>query len=255
MSVPANVLPQTGAGSVGSFIRLRARAIISRNYARDYLRRTLDDDRADRPNDFILTLAEIDIADQILSNIVSNYNSTFSASINVMLFHQYEKRYTQPHDDTVWGGIEETSRLVAMWCDYAIVIVEGLSDVRQVQAVFHNARDVILGNKTIHATNVGEHIEISGGNVGYSQHFDQCDLSQLQVELTQLRSALRFQAVTAEQELAAAHIGMAQESAARGDRVGVIENLKKAGKWAFEVSTKIGEGVATAAIKAALGFG
>src|SRR5262249_17480764 len=85
----------------------------------------------------------------------------------------------------------------------------------------------------------------SGGNI---------DLNQLGHELTELRSALSKQASEPNQFVALGEVAAAEKAAKGGDGPGALEHLKKAGTWVWDVATKIGVGVATAAAKSALGF-
>jgi hypothetical protein len=49
-------------------------------------------------------------------------------------------------------------------------------------------------------------------------------------------------------------IAAAEKAAGEGNGPKVLEHLKKAGSWVWDVVTKIGIGVATAAAKTALGI-
>jgi hypothetical protein len=80
------------------------------------------------------------------------------------------------------------------------------------------------------------------------------DLSSLAEELAILREALRSQAQEPGHFTALSEITSAENAAREGNGPVVLEHLKKAGTWVWDVATKIGIGVATAAAKAALGF-
>jgi len=79
------------------------------------------------------------------------------------------------------------------------------------------------------------------------------DLHALIYGLQELRTAMRQEANTPDHDVSIGEVAAAQTAAAAGNGSKVIEHLKNAGKWAFDVSTKIGISVATAAIKTALG--
>ncbi|MHB8856138.1 MAG: hypothetical protein ACYC6K_05905 [Bellilinea sp.] len=83
---------------------------------------------------------------------------------------------------------------------------------------------------------------------------DTLDLSDLANELSELKEAMTHQAETPEHELSIGAISAAQKAAKNGDGPKAIEYLKSAGKWSFDVATKIGIGVVTALIKSELGF-
>ncbi|AZC86678.1 hypothetical protein C4K29_0345 [Pseudomonas chlororaphis subsp. piscium] len=78
------------------------------------------------------------------------------------------------------------------------------------------------------------------------------DLPTLAAELSTLRSSMRSQATEVEHDLAVASIGAAESAAKKQDGAGALEHLKSAGKWAFDVATKIGVGVAAKAIETAI---
>jgi hypothetical protein len=87
---------------------------------------------------------------------------------------------------------------------------------------------------------------------GGHQDSAQLDLPKLTAELELLRTALRQQAHETEQDMAVVAVGDAMQSARQGNGAGVLEHLKKAGTWAFDVATKIGVSVASEAIKTAM---
>lgn len=80
------------------------------------------------------------------------------------------------------------------------------------------------------------------------------DLAALGDELDQLRSALKAEAATPEQDLAVAEVAAAELAARGNDGQLAFHHLKRAGSWALDTANKIGIGVATAALKAVLGF-
>ena len=78
------------------------------------------------------------------------------------------------------------------------------------------------------------------------------DLPALAAELATLRNSMRNQATEIEHDQAVASIGAAESSAKKQDGAGALEHLKSAGKWAFDVATKIGTSVAAKAIQTAI---
>lgn len=78
------------------------------------------------------------------------------------------------------------------------------------------------------------------------------DLPALAAELATLRNSMRNQATEIEHDHAVASIGAAENSAKKQDGAGALEHLKSAGKWAFDVATKIGTSVAAKAIQTAI---
>ncbi len=85
----------------------------------------------------------------------------------------------------------------------------------------------------------------AGGNI---------NLGKLADELSQLRDAMKKEASSRDQDRAVGEIAAAEEAARDNDGPTALERLKAAGKWALDVATKIGVGVATAALKSALGL-
>jgi hypothetical protein len=79
------------------------------------------------------------------------------------------------------------------------------------------------------------------------------DLPSLAEELEKLRIAMRKEAVIPEHDIAIGEVAAAQTAANKGNGAKALKHLNQAGQWAFDVSTKIGVGVAIAAIKTALG--
>lgn len=80
------------------------------------------------------------------------------------------------------------------------------------------------------------------------------DLDALAQELTQLRPALKAAATTAEEDVAVGEIALAEVAAKQKDGPKALAHLKNAGLWALGVAEKIGVGVATTAIKTAMGL-
>jgi hypothetical protein len=87
----------------------------------------------------------------------------------------------------------------------------------------------------------------------WQQNQGAIDLRALAHELQELRTAMRREASTPAHDMAVADIDAAQTEAVAGNGAKTLEHLRSAGKWAFDVSTKIGIGVAIVAIKIALG--
>jgi hypothetical protein len=80
------------------------------------------------------------------------------------------------------------------------------------------------------------------------------DLTQLAIELSQLRQQMKKEAVEPDHDIAVSDIARAEQAAKAGDRSKIVEHLKGAGKWALDVATKIGTSLAVEAIKSASGL-
>ncbi len=88
----------------------------------------------------------------------------------------------------------------------------------------------------------------------WNQVSKEIDLSDLTKELSLLRIQLKKEAAEAEHDAAIGEIASAEVAAKEGDGPKAMEHLAKAGKWAFDIATKIGVAVAAAALKSALGL-
>jgi hypothetical protein len=91
-------------------------------------------------------------------------------------------------------------------------------------------------------------------NQVWNEKSSDLDLVALSTELEQLRSALRRESETAEQDGAIGEIAAAEVAARNGDGPTALERLARAGSWALGVAEKVGTTVAAAAIKSALGL-
>lgn len=80
------------------------------------------------------------------------------------------------------------------------------------------------------------------------------NLGSLAQELPVLRAAMRKEAAEPAHDKAVAAVAEAEEAAKDNDGPGVMGQLHKAGKWAWEMATKLGLNVATEALKKALGL-
>lgn len=126
-------------------------------------------------------------------------------------------------------------------------------------SVFLNRGNVTMSNDRYE---VGQAGAVGPGsqasNITFNQIWNKTegkiDVQQLAVELTALRTALAGQASAPDHYVAVGEVAAAEKAAATGDGPGALQHLKKAGNWVWDVATKIGIGVATAAAKSALGF-
>jgi hypothetical protein len=87
-----------------------------------------------------------------------------------------------------------------------------------------------------------------------AKHLGHIDMRTLAVELSSLRREMRQAASEPEQDIAVGQVAAAERAAQKGDTSGVLRHLKGAGKWAFDVATKIGVSVASEAIKKSAGL-
>ena len=80
------------------------------------------------------------------------------------------------------------------------------------------------------------------------------DLSEIRCQIDILRTELRRNAKTIEDDIAIVEMGKAAEAAESGDKSKMLEHLKQGGVKALEIGEKIGVGLVTAIIKQTLGL-
>ena len=121
-----------------------------------------------------------------------------------------------------------------------------------------NRGEIKLGDKYITgqagAIGSGAHVhEITFNQIWY-QIEGSIDLPRLADELAVLRQAMKKDAIEPEQDVAVGAVAAAEQAAKNGNGPKALRFLKSAGKWALDMAEKIGVGVATAAIKGAMGI-
>jgi len=113
-------------------------------------------------------------------------------------------------------------------------------------------KGIIMHGGTINADAIGVGDQATAiSNAGH-QAASHLDLPKLAEELQQLRKALRQEATEVGHDAAVVAVGEAEQAAREGNAQGALDHLKKAGKWAFDVATKVGISIASDAIKTAL---
>jgi hypothetical protein len=113
-------------------------------------------------------------------------------------------------------------------------------------------KELVMGDKFEKISN-STIVSRSWADNSFNSSIPNIDLCSLAHELETLRTVMRKEATIPEHDIAIAEIAAAQTAAVQGNGAKALEHLKSAGQWAFDVSTKIGIGVAIAAIKTALG--
>lgn len=83
---------------------------------------------------------------------------------------------------------------------------------------------------------------------------EKIDLSKLANELSLLREKMKEESAKPEHDISVGAVASAEVAAKDGDGPKVFESLAKAGQWALDVAVKIGVGLATQALKTALGI-
>ena len=98
----------------------------------------------------------------------------------------------------------------------------------------------------------GAHAHDMTFNQIWAQAQDQIDLAALGHELGRLRVELKNAVSEPAHDAAIGAVANAELAADAGDGPGALAWLAKAGQWTLDNASKIGVGVATAALKAAL---
>jgi hypothetical protein len=118
--------------------------------------------------------------------------------------------------------------------------------------------DIIMGDKysgaQVGAMGPNAHAHDITFQQVWNQIQGEVNLPVLTIQLERLRQAMRQQGATPEHDVAIGAIAAAQSAAAQGDGPTALARLKDAGVWAFDVASKIGVNLATAALKSALGL-
>ena len=104
------------------------------------------------------------------------------------------------------------------------------------------------------AVGPGAHAENMTFSQVWTKSGSAIDVLQLARELTALRTALSARASAPDHFVALGEVAASEKAALSGDGPSALQHLKSAGGWVWDVATKIGIGVATAAAKTALGI-
>ncbi len=169
--------------------------------------------------------------------------------------------YAKQRIVAVRAGIDElrelSNRILGLSGEDGILELTEIGGVPHRTSVFLNQGSVHVSRDTYSAGQAGAMGPGSAAqNMTFSQvwnqHSESIDLAKLELELSSLRAAMRAQASEPEHDLALGEVAAAEKEAKNGNGPRALEHLKKAGKWALDVATKIGVGVATSAIKAGL---
>jgi hypothetical protein len=88
----------------------------------------------------------------------------------------------------------------------------------------------------------------------WNQQAGGIDLPALAADLATLRGALQREATAPEHFVALGQVAAAEMAASKADGPTALSHLKDAGRWTLDIATKIGVGVATVALKSALGL-
>ena len=103
----------------------------------------------------------------------------------------------------------------------------------------------------------GEGNILSTGDVVFQEVWNEVggsiDLPKLADDLMKLRKAMQQEATEPEHDEATANVSKAAKAAKEGNGPKALEYLKAAGKWALDTATKVGVGVAEAALTKAIG--
>jgi uncharacterized protein YjbI with pentapeptide repeats len=104
------------------------------------------------------------------------------------------------------------------------------------------------------AVGPGAHAHDITFNQAWNDISKEIDLSKLSEELSVLKETVASEAKSSDQIRALAEVSDAETAAKAGKGSKVVEHLKRAGKWTFDVATNIGTDVAAEVIKKSMGL-
>lgn len=174
----------------------------------------------------------------------------------------------------VAGGMADKIRLLLIELRNLTNEIMGFSDhagfmelTEDRDALARQARTLLIHNRgTLHMSrdtySAGQAGAMGPGAHAHDMTFQQVwnqskgdiDLQKLAGDLSDLRSAMKAKATTPEDDAAVGAVAAAETAAKGGDGPKALAHLKSAGKWAFDIATKVGTTVAAAALKTALGL-
>jgi hypothetical protein len=122
-----------------------------------------------------------------------------------------------------------------------------------------DARVVVSGHGKLTADVIAVGYKARAEATVREQDLSDADMRLLINELAHLRRAMMQEAVEAEssgpdQAISISAIANAEKSATAGDAPATLGHLKSAGKWAWDIATKIGVSVAAKALETAMGM-
>lgn len=245
------------SGSIRSFERLRARAQQSQGYADHHLygHPIPEDLKNKRDYEVLLTIEEYEAADRLLQAVVETYNKATGSFLEYLSLGAYMRKYMRPTDG-VWESISEKSRIIAMWCQAAILQLEAADEVRST-IVQNHWGDVVHGDVFKNSGTVGQFGKNNANSGTIEQNVDRHDGASAEDVanlLSLLLSAMARQANGPEELASTNEVKLAKEAAEQGNIERAVGHLKAAGQWASGVAEKIGIGLAIAALKTTLGL-
>jgi hypothetical protein len=119
------------------------------------------------------------------------------------------------------------------------------------QEVYLDAKYKILGGNQ---GSIGDNANAHDFTQIWNAAANKVDLAELSKELATFRGQVSNFASEPEHFSAAGEVNEAQKAAQNGDGPGALAHLKQAGSWIWDVATKVGIGLATAAAKSAIGL-
>jgi hypothetical protein len=151
---------------------------------------------------------------------------------------------------------ERTSKILSK-IDEIQPRVEIFSAISRLNSESKKEGDTIVGDKyeVKQAGVVGPHAHVHDATFSQTQVSSGIDLKKLCEELSRVRTKMQEgvgPAASAEQQAEIGHLASAEIEAKKGNGQGVVEFLKKAGKWTVETATAIGAGLAVEVIKKGL---
>lgn len=196
----------------------------------------------------------------LIDKLSSTFSYIFSAIFTILnfapLFKTVEFEY-----ERLFPGLGGTK--LTLWIGLVQVVLLFVLIV-----IVRLARPRIAGGGMKTEINMGSTYQIYGGQQGavgdnaaatnftqiWQAHSTDLDLSALADELAALRLKLEEFASEPVHSVALSNLALAEEAARTGDGGTALAQMKKAGAWVWDVATKVGIGLMTAAAKQAIGI-
>jgi hypothetical protein len=122
--------------------------------------------------------------------------------------------------------------------------------LRTQEQIIYMGKYIITGGQQ---GNVGDHGQIQNLTQIQNSLTDE-DVVALVSELQKLRAEVKKLPDSTERDVAVGALASAEEAAKHGDKSKLLEHLKTAGKWTFDVAVKIGTTLAASVLKGVLGL-
>jgi hypothetical protein len=113
-------------------------------------------------------------------------------------------------------------------------------EIVEKKQIIKDSTNVIIVGDNSNVSHISQHQNIAAKDI---------DLQSLAAEIEKLRIAAKKESTTLEHDFEIGNLAAAEAAARAGDQPKALSLMAKAGKWTLDIATKIGVGLAVAAIK------